>query len=145
MRIETAILFYYYVTIVARMPQKTESFKIPKEVLKQIGEKVTQNVMHKIDKIISEKYLEIIGATNLASANDHDVKCDINELKTSWGKIQANLANLSEKTDHMLRSLTYIASECDDFGTVLSKISKEHNLLSQDVIHLQDAVAQSNK
>ena len=98
MRIETAILFYYYVTIIARMPQKTvKSFKIPKEVLKQIGEKVTQKLMHKIDKIISEKCREIIGATNLASANDQDVKRDINELKTSWGKIQANLANLREE------------------------------------------------
>ena len=146
MRIETAILFYYCVTIIARMPQKTvKSFKIPKEVLKQIGEKITQKVMHKIDKIISEKCREIIGATNLASANDQDVKRDINELKTSWGKIQANLANLSEKADHMLGSLTYIASEYNDFGTILSKISKEHKLLSQDVIHLQDAVAQSNK
>ena len=101
--------------------------------------------MHKIDKIISEKCREIIGATNLTSANDQDVKRDINELKTSWGKIQANLANLSEKTDHMLGSLTYIASEYDHFGTNISKISKEHNLLSQDVIHLQDAVAHSNK
>ena len=128
------------------MPQKTvKSFKIPKEVLKQIGDKVTQKVMHKIDKIISEKCREIIGATNLASANDQDVKRDINELKTSWGKIQANLANPSEKTDRMLGSLTYIASEYDYFGTIISKISKEHNLLSQDVIHLQDAVAQSNK
>ena len=93
--------------------------------------------MHKIDKIISEKCREIIGATNLASANNQDVKRDINELKTSWGKIQANLANLSEITDHMLGSLTYIASEYDHFGTNISKISKEHNLLSQDVIHLQ--------
>ena len=146
MRIETAILFYYYVTIIARMPQKTvKSFEIPKKLLKQIKEKVTQKVMNKIDEIISEKLREIIGATNLASANYQDVKRDINELKTSWGEIQANLANLSEKTDHMLGSLTYIASEYDDFWTILSKISKEHNLLSQDVIHLQDAVAQSNK
>ena len=45
----------------------------------------------------------------------------------------------------MLGSLTYIASEYDDFWTILSKISKEHNLLSQDVIHLQDTVAQSYK
>ena len=51
----------------------------------------------------------------------------------------------AKKTDHMLGSLTYIASEYDDFWTILSKISKEHNLLSQDVIHSQDAVAQSNK
>ena len=101
--------------------------------------------MNKIDKIISEKCREIIGATNLASAHDQDVKRDINELKTSWGEIQANLANLSEKTDHMLGSLTYIASEYDDFWTILSTISMEHNLLFQDVIHLQDAVAQSNK
>ena len=104
---------------------------IPDEILKNLEKKITSQIMNKIDEIISTKCKEIF--SHESKNNTFVFKNEIALLKANSHYLQNETKKLNEKLDHTLGSLTYIASEYDDFSTKIVRLKKQSQDVTQEI------------
>ena len=103
---------------------------ISDEILKNLEEKITSQIMNRIDEIISTNCKEIF--SHESENNTFLLKNKIALLKANSHYLQNKTKKLNEKLDHTLNSLAYITSKCDDFSTKIIRLKKQSQDLTQE-------------
>ena len=125
---------------------KSSSFKIPDKILNELEENITKRVIKNIENIVEKKCKEIFAKKAVKKEEPTGlIKEEIDHLKSEWLIMQRQIGNLTDKTDHMLGSLTYIANEYDDFSASISLIKVENQNFMQDLGFLNDTVKEIKK
>ena len=63
---------------------------------------------------------------------------EISKLKLSLISLQNDFRKLSDKTDHTIGGLLYIASEYDDFNERINSLSNKNEIFKKDMIRLNE-------
>ena len=119
------------------MPRK--NLKISNEELKSLEEKITKHLLNKIETFVTEKCKKFF------QENQHNVleepsvlQEEISQLKLSLISLQNDFRKLSDKTDHTIGGLSYIASEYDDFNERINSLSNKNEIFKKDIIRLNE-------
>ena len=131
---------------------KRDRVKISEKVLKRLEEKIRKQILHDIGDVVTAKCKEFLEKHCAKSSNNNNwpdltksddwkgevpvVTQEIEFLKNSLALLQKDCNKLSDKTDHILGSVTFIADEYDDLYRKVSEISQ----LSNNISNLQLSV-----
>ena len=126
------------------MPRK--NVDISNEILESLEKKITNRVMANMDRIISKKVKEVFAQSTRVETEDEQIlRHEIEALKSDWLFLQKEIGKLHEKSDHMLGSLTYIASEYDSFSNSITKLNSQNQTLTKDIQTLIGSVARTSQ
>ena len=131
---------------------KRDGVKISEKVLKRLEEKIRKQILNDIGDVVTAKCKEFLEKHCAKSSNNNNwpdltksddwkgevpvVNQEVEFLKNSLALLQKDCNKLSDKTDHILGSVTFIADEYDDLYRKVSEISQ----LSNNISNLQLSV-----
>ena len=112
----------------------SQSIAISKEILDELEAKITNRVLQKIKTIVVKKCEEIFSCRDNEKGDDdlaRLLKNKIIALKSDWLHLESEIWKINETHDHILGSVTYLASEYDDFLNEIRRINKQNSQLMQ--------------
>ena len=121
----------------------SQSIVISKEILDELEAKITNRVLQKIETIVVKKCEEIFSCKGNEKRDDDLASLLKNEIVTSksdWLHLESEIGKLNERHDHILGSVTYLASEYDDFLNEIKRINKQNSQLMQKMKNLEQIV-----
>ena len=121
----------------------SQSIVISKEILDELEAKITNRVLQKIETIVVKKCEEIFSCKGNEKRDDDLARLLKNEIVTSksdWLHLESEIGKLNERHDHILGSVTYLASEYDDFLNEIKRINKQNSQLMQKMKSLEQIV-----
>ena len=121
----------------------SQSIVISKEILDELEAKITNRVLQKIETIVVKKCEEIFSCKGNEKRDDDLARLLKNEIVTSksdWLHLESEIGKLNERHDHILGSVTYLASEYDDFLNEIKRINKQNSQLMQKMKNLEQIV-----
>ena len=121
----------------------SQSIVISKEILDELEGKITNRVLQKIETIVVKKCEEIFSCKGNEKGDDDLARLLKNEIVTSksdWLHLESEIGKLNERHNHILGSVTYLASEYDDFLNEIKRINKQISQLMQKMKNLKQIV-----
>ena len=109
----------------------------------ELEAKITNRVLQKIETIVVKKCEEIFSCKGNEKRDDDLARLLKNEIVTSksdWLHLESEIGKLNERHDHILGSVTYLASEYDDFLNEIKRINKQNSQLMQKMKNLEQIV-----
>ena len=121
----------------------SQSIVISKEILDELEAKITNRVLQKIETIVVKKCEEIFSCKGNEKGDDDLARLLKNEIvasKSDWLHLESEIGKINERHDHILDSVTYLASEYDDFLNEIKRINKQNSQLMQKMKNLEQIV-----
>ena len=121
----------------------SQSIVISKDILDELEAKITNRVLQKIVTIVVKKCEEIFSCTGNEKGDDGFARLLKNKIvasKSDWLHLESEIGKINERHDHILGSVTYLASEYDDFLNEIKRINKQNSQLIQKMKNLEQIV-----
>ena len=108
----------------------SQTIVISKEILDELEANITNRVLQKIETIVVKKWEEIFSCKGNEKGDDDLARLLKNEIvatKSDWLHLESVIGKIDERHDHILGSVTYLASEYDNFLNEIKRINKQNS------------------